>query len=85
MFLEQKLEEINKRLAEIKSRMDEIELTPEPEIMDNQDVMQLLKISTRTLQNYRDLGVIPFYKVEGKIFYKRKEVITAIESYKNLR
>ena len=34
---------------------------------DNQEVMELLKVSPRTLQNLRDTQVLPFSKVGGKI------------------
>lgn len=41
---------------------------------DNQDVMELLKISPRTLQNMRDTKVLPYSKVGGKIYYKASDV-----------
>jgi hypothetical protein len=41
---------------------------------DNQEVMELLKISTRTLQNMRDTQVLPYSKVGGKIYYKARDV-----------
>lgn len=42
--------------------------------LDNQDVMGVLKISPRTLQNMRDSQVLPFSKVGGKIYYKASDV-----------
>ena len=41
---------------------------------DNADMMQLLNVSLRTLQRYRDDGEIPFKKIRGKIFYIAEEV-----------
>jgi hypothetical protein len=41
---------------------------------DNQDVMELLKISPRTLQNMRDSHTLPFSKVGGKIYYRASDV-----------
>jgi hypothetical protein len=41
---------------------------------DNQEVMELLKISIRTLQNMRDTQVLPYSKVGGKIYYKARDV-----------
>ena len=38
--------------------------------MDNQDVCQILRISKRTLQVYREKGLIPFARIKHKIFYK---------------
>ena len=37
--------------------------------MDNQDVCQILRISKRTLQVYREKGLIPFARIKHKIFY----------------
>jgi len=42
--------------------------------LDNQDVMELLKISPRTLQSMRDSRVLPHSKVGGKIYYKASDV-----------
>jgi phage terminase Nu1 subunit (DNA packaging protein) len=42
--------------------------------LDNQEVMELLKISPRTLQNLRDSKSLPFSKVGGKIYYKASDV-----------
>ncbi|MGQ7868665.1 helix-turn-helix domain-containing protein [Sunxiuqinia sp. sy24] len=42
--------------------------------LDNQEVMELLKISPRTLQNMRDSKALPFSKVGGKIYYKASDV-----------
>lgn len=37
--------------------------------LTNREVCQLLRISSRTLQNWRDTGKIPFIKLQGKILY----------------
>ena len=42
--------------------------------IDNQDVMQLLHISLRTLQKFRTNGTLPYTKVNGKIYYRRQDV-----------
>lgn len=42
--------------------------------LDNQEVMQLLKVSPRTLQSMRDTGTLPYSKVGGKIYYKTSDV-----------
>lgn len=39
------------------------------------EVIEMLNISSRTLQNYRDRGIIGFSKIgRKKIFYKRSDV-----------
>lgn len=42
--------------------------------MDNQDVCELLHISKRTLQHYRDTGKLPFSQIGAKIYYKACDV-----------
>lgn len=81
MYLEDSITDILRQLREIRSEIEKIKLEPQPELMDNQDAMQMLKVSSRTLQNYRDLGILPYSKFEGKIYYKRSEIMRAIEEY----
>ena len=42
--------------------------------LHNGDVCQLLNISKRTLQHYRDIGVLPFAQIGHKCYYKREDV-----------
>jgi hypothetical protein len=42
--------------------------------VDNQDVMQLLHISPRTLQTLRTNGTIPYSKIRGKFYYKVADI-----------
>lgn len=42
--------------------------------LDNQEASQLLKVSYRTLQNYRDRGVLPYTMLGGKIYYSAEAI-----------
>ena len=44
------------------------------EWLDNQDVCQILKVTTRTLQNYRDQGLLSFSIIGSKILYRKVDV-----------
>lgn len=44
------------------------------ELLDNQDVLQMLKISSRSLQRYRSEGKLPYYTISGKLYYKLSDV-----------
>jgi len=58
------------------------ETTPLSEIwVDNQDVCELLHISKRTLQHYRDSGKIPFSQVGAKIYYKASDIDDFLQSH----
>jgi excisionase family DNA binding protein len=47
--------------------------------LDIQEVCFLLKISKRTLQTYRDKGVLPFSQVNGKIYFKASDIQKHLE------
>ena len=44
------------------------------ELLDNQDLCLLLKVGIRTLQRYRAIGVLPYFTISGKVFYRAKDV-----------
>lgn len=44
------------------------------ELLDNQDLLQMLKISNRSLQRYRSIGRLPYYTISGKLYYKLSDV-----------
>lgn len=44
------------------------------DLLDNQDLLQVLKISHRTLQRYRSSGDLPYLIMRGKIYYKLSDV-----------
>lgn len=42
--------------------------------IDNQDVMQTLNISCRTLQTLRSNGTLPYSRINNKIYYRRQDI-----------
>lgn len=44
------------------------------ELLDNQDLLQMLKISNRSLQRYRSIGKLPYYTISGKLYYKLSDI-----------
>ena len=44
-----------------------------------EEVCQMLKITKRTLQQYRDDGVIPFVALPGKMLYRESDLRAALE------
>lgn len=45
------------------------------QLLDNQDLMFFLKVSTRTLQRYRKKGILPYIKLDdGRCYYKASDV-----------
>lgn len=54
------------------------------ELLDNQDLLQMLKISHRSLQRYRSSGKLPYYTISGKLYYKLSDVHQFIRESFNL-
>lgn len=50
--------------------------------LDNQDVCQLLNISLRSLQSYRNRGIIAYSMIGHKCYYKRSDLDRLIEKSK---
>lgn len=48
--------------------------------LPNGDVCKLLNISKRTLQHYRDMGVLLFSQIGHKCYYKREDVERLLQS-----
>lgn len=48
--------------------------TPLEEWLDNQDALQLLHISPRTLQTLRSNGTLPFSRIGNKLYYRRTDI-----------
>ena len=66
----------------LKVRSTRLETVDGEELLDNQDLLQLLKVSARSLQRYRSEGKLPYYRISGKIYYKRSDVEQVIrDSY----
>ena len=51
--------------------------------LSSEEVCSHLRLSTRTLQEYRNSGTLPFYKIGGKILYKQSDIQTMLERYYN--
>jgi excisionase family DNA binding protein len=42
--------------------------------LSSEEVCHLLMISKRTLQSYRDRGILPFAQIGRKIYYKASDI-----------
>lgn len=47
--------------------------------MNDEQVAERLNVTRRTVQNYRDSGLIPYYKICGKCLYAEHEIDQLIE------
>ena len=49
------------------------------ELLDNQDLIGMLKVSHRTSQRYRSLGKLPYCNRNGKAYYRLTDVTKFID------
>ena len=56
------------RMTRVKDAMDGDKL------LDNHDMCMLLGVTKRTLQRYRQLKKVTYYKIDGKTYYKSSEI-----------
>ena len=77
--LSNKLNEIGKDLKSLVNTSEVFDKDDKP--LDNQDVSMILNVSHRTLQRYRTDGLLPFFKLGQKIYYKTSDVREFV--YKN--
>ena len=47
--------------------------------MTDKQLANALKISRRTLQDYRTNGILSYYMVGGKVLYKESDVLKLLE------
>jgi hypothetical protein len=78
----EQFQDLNKRLDEITNRLSTKEVNPE-QFVDNNDFLQLMKISKRTAQNWRDEGKIAFSQVGGKIYYRYGDIEELLKQHYN--
>ena len=45
--------------------------------LSNNEVSKKLNVSLRTLQEWRDTGLIPFIQIKGKIIYRQSDIEVA--------
>lgn len=67
-----KLEELFKDVRVLRTA-DKV-LPEDDNLLDNQDLCLLFKVSIKTLQRYRAMGVLPYFTISGKVYYRATDV-----------
>ena len=93
-FIERKdphVEVLFQGLENLERMLSDMEKTPKPtfkgeRFLTDDELSGILRISRRTLQEYRTLGVIPYYLLQGKVLYKESDIQKMLEdAYKRCR
>ena len=49
--------------------------------LSNNEVSKKLNVSLRTLQEWRDTGLIPFIQIKGKIIYRQSDIDKLLQKH----
>jgi hypothetical protein len=72
-------------LEETKQESKPKESGKRPVYLNRFEVVELLKISLPTLNNWSKSGIVQSYRIGNRILYKASEIEDAIHSVKNLK
>ena len=75
--MERMLEGIDKLAKESKPHLNG------EKFLSNRAASKYLKVSIRTLQEWRDTGVIPYIQIKGKIIYRESDIEQLLQTYYN--
>ena len=73
--------ELKEGQHEIKTILEEKKIPYPEKFIDNSELLQLMKISKRTAQSWRDKGLIACVKIGGKIYYHHADVMAMMEKH----
>lgn len=73
------LEKLKVCITDLLTQIDTLYTDTDNGWLDNQDVCQILSISKRSLQTFRDKGLIPYSQIGHKCFYKPEDVKEFLE------
>lgn len=82
-FQSEVYKDITGKLDAINQKLASKEKEPKDKWLDNQEFLQLLKISKRTAQHYRDSGLISFSQVGNKIYYRLSDIEELLKAHYN--
>jgi chromosome condensin MukBEF MukE localization factor len=77
------MEQILKLLRELLKLMKAKNRLNGENILDNQDVCQMLRLSKRSLQRLRSLGLLSYMQIGQKTFYLESDIMGYIQKQKD--
>ena len=81
IVLPEELQEVVDRLDKIEKILKTKQEKIENPFLGSQEFLQLMNISKRTAQTWRDDGIIPFSQIGSKIYYKYSDITKLLDKY----
>lgn len=79
IFSEEAYHEILQRLTRVEAMLKLKQGDPNEVFVDNQEFLQIMNVSKRTAQAWRDQKTIAFSQVGNKIYYKMGDIMKLLE------
>jgi predicted nucleic acid-binding protein len=79
IFSEEAIQEIITRLSRMEAILKTKQANPDELFVDNQEFLQIMNISKRTAQAWRDQKVMAFSQVGNKIYYRMCDITKLLE------
>ena len=81
---EEMLEKIHKRISDVALNVKTKQhLEPEDVFFDNQEFIQLMNLSKRTSQEWRNNGFIGYSQLGNKIYFRLSDILQLLHDYYN--
>jgi ribonuclease D len=77
----QQYQDLLKRLDVIQSEVSNKQKSPAETFVDNQEFIQIMNVSKRTAQSWRDEGIISFSQIGSKIYYRMSDVQSLLDKH----
>lgn len=74
LIKQEQYDELISKIEAIQSSLENTKKKPEDQFLDNQEFIQLMNISKRLAQTWRDNGTVSFSQVGSKIYYRMSDV-----------
>ena len=75
IFSEETYQEILQRLTRMEAMLKQKQSNPDDVFVDNQEFLQIMNISKRSAQTWRDQKLIAFSQVGNKIYYRMGDIM----------
>ncbi len=72
--IDQNYEKIERRLSELIKKLDKRLVQESIQLLDNSQFIELMGISQKLSQTWRDTGVVSFSQVGNKIYYRVSDI-----------
>ena len=70
------------KLTKVEELVADISSPPSQTILTNKELLQLMRVCSKTAQKWRDRGLITYSKIGREIFYKLSDVLDMLDKNK---